>query len=191
MVRADNIVLLRDASRDRGEYIEPVAKNTKKNKRKHGVSRLEQRGLKDRAILLVEDNPDDELLMLRALAKNDVAGEVVVARDGVEALDYLFAEGLHAGRAADAMPRLILLDLKLPRLNGFEVLQRVRADERTRLLPVVILTSSRERRDVLEGYGLGANSYVRKPVDFEQFLKVVGQLKLYWLGLNESPLRPA
>jgi two-component system response regulator len=147
--------------------------------------------VKERAILLVEDNPDDELLMLRALAKNDVAGEVVVARDGVEALEYLFSSGSRAGRPADALPRLILLDLKLPRLNGFEVLQRVRADERTRLLPVVILTSSRERRDVLEGYGLGANSYVRKPVDFEQFLKVVGQLKLYWLGLNESPLRPA
>jgi len=147
--------------------------------------------LKERAILLVEDNPDDELLMLRALAKNDVACEVVVARDGVEALDYLFSPGREAERPGDAMPRLILLDLKLPRLNGFEVLQRVRADERTRLLPVVILTSSRERRDVLEGYGLGANSYVRKPVDFEQFLKVVGQLKLYWLGLNESPLRPA
>jgi len=142
--------------------------------------------LKERAILLVEDNPDDELLMLRALAKNDVAGEVVVARDGVEALDYLFS-----GRPDEAMPRLILLDLKLPCLNGFEVLQRVRADERTRLLPVVILTSSRERRDVLEGYGLGANSYVRKPVDFEQFLEVVGQLKLYWLGLNESPLQRA
>lgn len=147
--------------------------------------------MKERAILLVEDNPDDELLMLRALAKNDVAGEVVVARDGVEALDYLFSSDRHAGRPDDAMPRLILLDLKLPRLNGFEVLQRVRADERTRLLPVVILTSSRERRDVLEGYGLGANSYVRKPVDFEQFLKVVAQLKLYWLDLNESPLQRA
>jgi two-component system response regulator len=147
--------------------------------------------VKERAILLVEDNPDDELLMRRALAKNDVAGEVVVAHDGVEALEYLFSSGSYAGRPADAMPRLILLDLKLPRLNGFEVLQRVRADERTRLLPVVILTSSRERRDVLEGYGLGANSYVRKPVDFEQFLKVVEQLKLYWLGINESPLRPA
>ena len=142
--------------------------------------------MKERAILLVEDNPNDELLMRRALAKNGVAGEVVVARDGVEALDYLFSSG-----RPDAMPRLILLDLKLPRLNGFEVLQRVRADERTRLVPVVILTSSRERRDVLEGYGLGANSYVRKPVDFEQFLEVVGQLKLYWLGLNESPLQPA
>ncbi len=147
--------------------------------------------MRERAILLVEDNPDDELLMLRALAKNGVTGEVVVARDGVEALDYLFPPGRKTGHPDDAMPRLILLDLKLPRLNGFEVLQRVRADERTRLVPVVILTSSRERRDVLEGYGLGANSYVRKPVDFEQFLEVVGQLKLYWLGLNESPVRPS
>lgn len=147
--------------------------------------------MKERAILLVEDNPDDELLMLRALAKNGMAGEVVVARDGVEALEYLFSPGRRARHPEDELPRLILLDLKLPRLNGFEVLQRVRADERTRLLPVVILTSSRERRDVLEGYGLGANSYVRKPVDFEQFLEVVGQLKLYWLGLNESPIRRA
>ena len=146
--------------------------------------------MRERAILLVEDNPDDELLMLRALAKNGMAGEVVVARDGVEALDYLFSPG-RAGQPDDAMPRLILLDLKLPRLNGFEVLERVRADERTRLLPVVILTSSRERRDMVEGYGLGANSYVRKPVDFERFLEVVGQLKRYWLGLNESPLQHA
>ncbi len=153
------------------------------------MSRLDRREVKERAILLVEDNPDDELLMLRALAKNGMAGEVVVARDGVEALEYLFSSGRHAGHPEDTMPRLILLDLKLPRLNGFEVLQRLRADERTRLLPVVILTSSRERRDVLEGYGLGANSYVRKPVDFEQFLEVVGQLKLYWLGLNEPPLQ--
>ena len=144
--------------------------------------------MRERSILLVEDNPDDELLMLRALAKNGMAGEVVVARDGGEALDFLFPPG-RAGRSEDAMPRLILLDLKLPRLNGFEVLERVRADERTRLLPVVILTSSRERRDVLEGYGLGANSYVRKPVDFKRFLEVVGQLMLYWLGLNESPLQ--
>lgn len=147
--------------------------------------------MREQVILLVEDNPDDELLMLRALAKNAVAGEVVVARDGVEALDYLFSSGPYAGRDAEGMPRLILLDLKLPRLNGFEVLERLRADERTKLLPVVILTSSRERRDVLESYGLGANSYVRKPVGFEQFLEVVGQLKLYWLGLNESPAQRA
>lgn len=147
--------------------------------------------MRERAILLVEDNPDDELLMLRALRKNGVVGEVVVAHDGVEALEYLFSPESKAGEPDEALPRLVLLDLKLPRLNGFEVLERLRADERTRLLPVVILTSSKERRDVLEGYGLGANSYVRKPVDFEQFLEVVGQLKLYWLNLNESPMRPS
>jgi len=113
--------------------------------------------------------------------------EVVVARDGVEALDYLFASGPHAGRDTSTMPRLILLDLKLPKVDGLEVLKRLRSDERTKLLPVVILTSSREREDMLEGYGLGANSYVRKPVNFEQFVKAVEQLKLYWLGLNEAP----
>jgi two-component system, response regulator len=141
----------------------------------------------DKVILLVEDNPDDELLTLRALRKNDVTGEVVVARDGVEALDYLFGTGAHAGRDTSVMPQLILLDLKLPKIDGLEVLRRLRADERTRLLPVVILTSSREQQDMLEGYGLGANSYVRKPVNFEQFVRAVEQLKLYWLILNESP----
>jgi two-component system response regulator len=140
-----------------------------------------------RVILLVEDNPDDELLALRALKKSNVPNEVVVAHDGVEALDYLFASGPYEGRDASAMPQLVLLDLKLPRVDGLEVLKRLRSDERTRLLPVVILTSSRERRDVLEGYGLGANSYVRKPVDFEQFVRAIEQLKLYWLVLNETP----
>jgi two-component system, response regulator len=113
--------------------------------------------------------------------------EVVVAHDGVEALDYLFARGPHAGRDMSTMPRLILLDLKLPRVNGLEVLKRLRSDERTKLLPVVILTSSKEHKDMLDGYGLGANSYVRKPVNFEQFLGAVEQLKLYWLSLNEAP----
>jgi two-component system response regulator len=141
----------------------------------------------DKVILLVEDNPDDELLMLRALRKNNVTGEVVVARDGVEALDYLFGEGSYAGRDTTVMPQLILLDLKLPRIDGLEVLRRLRSDERTRLLPVVILTSSREQQDMLDGYGLGANSYVRKPVNFEQFVRAVEQLKLYWLILNEAP----
>jgi two-component system response regulator len=141
----------------------------------------------DKVILLVEDNPDDELLTLRALRKNGVTGEVVVARDGVEALDYLFGTGAHAGRDTSVMPQLILLDLKLPKIDGFEVLRRLRADERTRLLPVVILTSSSEQQDMLEGYGLGANSYVRKPVNFEQFVRAVEQLKLYWLILNEAP----
>ena len=141
----------------------------------------------DKVILLVEDNPDDELLTLRALRKNAVTGEVVVARDGVEALDYLFGTGAYAGRDTSVMPQLILLDLKLPKIDGLEVLRRLRADERTRLLPVVILTSSREQKDMLEGYGLGANSYVRKPVNFEQFVRAVEQLKLYWLILNEAP----
>jgi two-component system response regulator len=141
----------------------------------------------DKVILLVEDNPDDELLTLRALRKNGVTGEVMVARDGVEALDYLFGTGAHAGRDTSVMPQLILLDLNLPKIDGLEVLRRLRADERTRLLPVVILTSSREQSDMLEGYGLGANSYVRKPVNFEQFVTAVEQLKLYWLILNEAP----
>ena len=144
-------------------------------------------GMSNGVILLVEDNPDDELLALRALRKNNVTNEVVVAHDGVEALDYLFASGPHAGRDTSTMPQLILLDLKLPRVNGLEVLKRLRSDERTRLVPVVILTSSKERTDMLDGYGLGANSYVRKPVNFEQFIRAVEQLKLYWLGLNEAP----
>jgi two-component system, response regulator len=149
--------------------------------------RRDRSEMKDRVILLVEDNPDDELLALRALKKNNVANNVVVAHDGVEALDYLFSSGPYSGRDASAMPELILLDLKLPRVDGLEVLKRLRSDERTRLLPVVILTSSKERKDMLDGYGLGANSYVHKPVNFEQFVRAVEQLKLYWLGLNESP----
>ena len=143
--------------------------------------------MRDKAILLVEDNPDDELLALRALRKNGIAGDVVIARDGVEALDYLFATGDHAGRDASALPRVILLDLKLPKIDGLEVLRRLRSDERTRLVPVVILSSSGEQRDMREGYGLGANSYVRKPVNFEQFVRAVEQLKTYWLVLNEAP----
>jgi two-component system response regulator len=145
--------------------------------------------MRGKIILLVEDNPDDELLALRALKKNGTLSEVVVARDGVEALDYLFATGEYAGRDLSVMPQLILLDLKLPRIDGLEVLRRLRADERTRLLPVVILTSSKEMQDLLDGYGLGANSYVRKPVNFEQFVRAVEQLKLYWLSLNEAPPR--
>ncbi len=145
--------------------------------------------MREKIILLVEDNPDDELLALRALRKNNILSVVVVARDGVEALDYLFATGEYAGRDLSVMPQLILLDLKLPRIDGLEVLRRLRADERTRLLPVVILTSSREMKDLLDGYGLGANSYVRKPVNFEQFVRAVEQLKLYWLSLNEAPPR--
>jgi CheY-like chemotaxis protein len=141
-------------------------------------------------ILLVEDNPDDETLTRRALAKNNIQNEVIVARDGAEALDVLFGTGPHAGHPT--APELILLDLKLPKIDGLEVLRRVRANEGTRLLPVVILTSSREERDLISGYGLGANSYIRKPVDFAQFVEAVRQLGLYWLVLNEPPPhRPA
>jgi two-component system response regulator len=137
-------------------------------------------------ILLVEDNPDDEALTLRALKKNNIGNQIVVARDGAEALDYLFGTGAYDGRDLSLMPQLILLDLKLPRVEGLEVLRRLRADESTRRLPVVILTSSNEEEDRLNGYGFGANSYVRKPVDFNQFLEAVRQLGLYWLVLNET-----
>ncbi len=136
-------------------------------------------------ILLVEDNPKDEALTLRALKKSNIANKVVVARDGVEAIDYLFGPGPDGAHAA--LPQLILLDLKLPKLDGHEVLQRIRSNERTRLLPIVILTTSVEDRDRLEGYRLGANSYVRKPVDFAEFAQAVIQLGLYWLVLNEQP----
>ena len=137
-------------------------------------------------ILLVEDNSDDEELTLRALKKNRIRNEVVVARDGVEALDYLFGNGAHNGRDLTVMPQVILLDLKLPKVDGLEVLRQLRADSRTRLLPVVILTSSSERQDKIAAYGSGANSYVRKPVDFPQFIDAVRQLGLYWLILNET-----
>jgi two-component system response regulator len=138
-------------------------------------------------ILLVEDNPDDEALTLRALQKHKISNEVVVARDGVQALDYLFGTGDHAGRDATVLPQITLLDLKLPKVDGLEVLRRLRADPRTKLAPVVILTSSNEERDLLDGYGLGANSYVRKPVDFDQFAEAVRYLGLYWLVLNQPP----
>jgi two-component system, response regulator len=141
----------------------------------------------DNTILLVEDNPDDEVLTRRALKQNDIDSEVVVAHDGAEALDYLFGTGAYAGRDTSVMPQLVLLDLKLPKIDGLEVLRRIRADERTRLLPVVILTSSKEQQDLLDGYGCGANSYIRKPVDFARFVETVQQLGLYWLVLNETP----
>ncbi len=143
--------------------------------------------MSEKTILLVEDNPDDIDLTLRALKKNNIANRVVVVHDGAEALDYLFATGAHAGRDTRVMPAVILLDLKLPKVDGLEVLQRLRADERTKLIPVVILTSSREEQDIVNGYSLGANSYVRKPVDFARFSAAVGQLGLYWLLLNEPP----
>ena len=143
--------------------------------------------MKNKVILLVEDNPDDVALTLRALKKSNILNEVVVARDGVEALEYLFGTGKFTGRDIREMPQLVLLDLKMPRLDGLEVLQRMRADERTRLQPVVVLTTSSEDRDRVESYTVGANSYVRKPVDFEQFVEAVQQLGLYWLVLNEAP----
>jgi two-component system response regulator len=136
-------------------------------------------------ILLVEDNPKDEALTLRALKKSHIASRVVVARDGVEALDYLLAPG--ADGSLNAPPELVLLDLKLPKIDGHEVLRRIRSNERTRLLPIVILTTSVEDNDRLQGYRLGANSYVRKPVDFAEFMQTVVQLGLYWLVLNEEP----
>jgi two-component system response regulator len=138
-------------------------------------------------ILLIEDNSDDEALTLRALKKNNISNEIVIARDGVEALDFLFGTGAYASRVGGVLPQLILLDLKLPKLDGFEVLKRLRADPRTKLIPVVILTSSKEQQDIVNGYGLGANSYVRKPVDFLQFVESVRQLGLYWLVINEQP----
>ena len=142
-----------------------------------------------KTILLVEDNANDEYLTLRALKKYNVANDVIVAHDGVEALDYIFGTGAHAGRDVRELPLVVLLDLKLPKIDGLEVLRRVRGDERTRLLPVVILTSSNEERDVINGYKLGTNSYVQKPVDFTAFMDAIGQLGLYWLMLNQ-PVPP-
>ena len=138
-------------------------------------------------ILLVEDNPDDVTLTLRALKKNNILNEVVIARDGVEALDYLFGTGMYEDRDTSVMPVVTLLDLKLPRIDGLEVLKRVRENERTKLIPIVILTSSKEENDLINGYSLGANSYIRKPVDFNQFSEAIRELGLYWIVLNESP----
>jgi two-component system response regulator len=139
-----------------------------------------------KAILLIEDNPDDEKLTVRALQKNNIVNQVVVAHDGVEAIDYLFGSGQYADRDIKILPALVLLDLKLPKMDGQEVLRRIRADVRTKRLPVVILTTSREEQDLMNGYDGGANSYIRKPVDFTQFTDVVRQLGLYWLVLNET-----
>lgn len=141
----------------------------------------------NRCILLVEDNPDDVALTLRALKKNNISNDVATVADGAEALDFLFCRGAYADRPATALPLVVLLDLKLPKVDGLQVLQQIRENERTRFLPVVILTSSNEESDLANGYRLGANSYIRKPVDFAQFTEAVRQLGLYWLILNESP----
>jgi two-component system, response regulator len=143
--------------------------------------------MKNKIILLVEDNPDDEELTLRAFRKNKIVNEILVAHDGLEALDYLFAKGNFSKRNIANMPAVILLDLKLPKIDGLEVLKRMRADVRTKLLPVVILTSSKEEQDIVESYRSGANSYIRKPVDFNKFVEAVRQLELYWMILNEQP----
>lgn len=142
---------------------------------------------KKKFIFLVEDNPDDEALTMRALKQNHIGNEVVVARDGAEALDYLFGKGKYAGRDLSEMPALILLDLKLPKVNGLEVLKQLRSNPMTSLLPVAILTSSREEHDLLTGYKLGLNSYIIKPVDFDQFTDAVCSLGKYWLAINETP----
>jgi CheY-like chemotaxis protein len=147
---------------------------------------MRKRG-KGGTILLVEDNPDDVALTERALKKARIANKLVIARDGPEALDFLFGTGAYEGRDSSITPEVVLLDLKLPKLDGLEVLRRLRADQRTRLLPVVVLTSSKEDRDLTRSYELGANSYIRKPVDFKQFVKAVQDLGLYWLVLNEPP----
>ena len=141
--------------------------------------------MKDKVILLVEDNPDDVALTERALKKNNIINTVVVAHDGQEALDFLTGTGVFEGAATDELPEVVLLDLKLPKVNGLEVLRAIRSDERTHRLPVVILTSSVEERDIVSSYDLGANSYIRKPVDFDQFVEAVRELGLYWLVLNQ------
>jgi CheY-like chemotaxis protein len=141
----------------------------------------------DKVILLVEDNPDDEALAIRALKRHHVGNTIVVAHDGVEALDYLFGTGAYEGRDVSLKPSVVLLDLKLPRIDGLEVLRRVREDDRTKLLPVVVLTTSSEEQDLLDSYSLGCNSYIRKPVDFIQFSEAIRQLGMYWLLMNEVP----
>ena len=143
--------------------------------------------MNSKVILLVEDNPSDIALTRRALGKNRIANRLVVAEDGLEALDFLFGTGIHSGRDVSQMPALILLDLKLPKMDGLEVLGRIREDARTRRLPVVVLTTSKEDQDLRTSYDLGANSYIRKPVDFIQFTKAVEHLGLYWLVMNEAP----
>ncbi len=145
--------------------------------------------VKERIILLVEDNPDDELLTLLAFKENEIGNEVVITRDGAEALDYLFGTGKFQGRDVSVLPQVVLLDLKLPKVDGLEVLKQIRQNDLTKLLPVVVLTSSKEETDIVKSYESGANSYIQKPVDFEQFSEAIKQLGLYWLLLNELPGR--
>jgi CheY-like chemotaxis protein len=145
--------------------------------------------MKQGTIVIVEDNPDDEALMLRAFKQHKLTNEIVVLRDGVEAIEYLLGTGAHAGRDTALMPQIILLDLKLPKLNGLDVLKRLRADPRTKIVPIVVLTTSKEEGDMVASYNLGANSYVVKPVDFTKFVESVKQLGLYWLLLNQTPER--
>jgi CheY-like chemotaxis protein len=144
-------------------------------------------GANTKVILLVEDNPDDEALALRALKRHHIGNEIVVAHDGVEALDYVFGTGIYEGRDINHKPSVVLLDLKLPRMDGLEVLRRLREDPRTKLLPVVVLTTSSEEGDLISSYSLGCNSYIRKPVDFVQFSEAIRQLGMYWLLMNEPP----
>ena len=149
---------------------------------------MNKKNINDKTILIVEDNPDDVLLLLRAFKKNNIENKIVVTNDGVEALDYLFGSGEYADRDVSLLPHLILLDLKLPKIDGLEVLQRLRADSRTKYVPVVVLTSSVEQQDIVKSYDLGANSYVQKPVNFEEFIEATRQLGLYWLVINKSLL---
>jgi two-component system response regulator len=161
----------------------------KKEKAQRFISLYPRGSMDGKMILLVEDNPDDEALTLRALRKNNIGNQLHVVRDGAEALEFLFCTGAYADRNPHDLPQLILLDIKLPKVDGLEVLRRIRANEHTQRLPVVILTSSNEQQDLLNSYNLGVNSYVRKPVDFNEFIDAVRQLGLYWLVLNETPPR--
>jgi two-component system response regulator len=145
--------------------------------------------MQNQTILLVEDDPGDEALTLRALRINNIGNEIIVVRDGAEALDFLFCRNTFANRDPQVLPALILLDIKLPKIDGLEVLRRVRAEKRTQSIPIILLSSSNERKDVIEGYTSGANSYVRKPVNFTQFIEAIQQLGFYWLALNEAPPR--
>ena len=149
---------------------------------------MNNKNINDKTILIIEDNPDDVLLIQRAFKKNNIGNKVVIASDGVEAIDYLFGSGEYADRDVSLLPHLILLDLKLPKIDGLEVLQRLRADSRTKYVPVVVLTSSVEQQDIVKSYDLGANSYVQKPVNFEEFIEATRQLGLYWLVINKSLL---